>query len=42
VAKKVEGDPRGFNPKLRAITELYNQFDGTQTMVFLNTKKYVT
>jgi hypothetical protein len=27
VCKKKEGDPRGFNPKLRAIVDIIEQFD---------------
>lgn len=29
VAKKHEDDMRGVNPKIRALIDIYNQFDGT-------------
>lgn len=42
VAKSEKKDDKRFNPKLRAIIDIYNNFDGVQTMVFFNTKNYLT
>ena len=41
LTKKAEGEDGKFNSKLRVIKQIYEQFDDTQVIVFVNTRAYV-